>query len=55
MIDPARFEAVRASIMLQGLDDDDLTRLAAVCEERQMAEGTTVFIENMSKANNIFI
>lgn len=47
MIDPARFEAVRASIMLQGLDDDDLTRLAAVCEERHMAEGTTVFIENM--------
>jgi CRP-like cAMP-binding protein len=47
MIDPARFEPVRSSLMLLGLDDADLAHLAAICEERQMAEGTTVFIENM--------
>lgn len=47
MIDPVRFDAVRGCVLLQGLDDADLERLAAVCDERQMGEGTTVFIENM--------
>jgi CRP-like cAMP-binding protein len=47
MIDPALFDAVRGSILLHGMDDADLARLAVVCEERHMAEGTTVFIENM--------
>jgi CRP-like cAMP-binding protein len=47
MIKPELFTAIRSSSMLQGLTDEDLARLAAVCEGRQMAEGTTVFIENM--------
>jgi CRP-like cAMP-binding protein len=47
MIKPELFAAIRNSSMLQGLTEEDLSRLAAVCEERQMAEGTTVFIENM--------
>jgi CRP-like cAMP-binding protein len=47
MIKPELFVEIRGSSMLQGLSDDDLGRLAVVCEERQMAEGTTVFIENM--------
>jgi len=48
MIDPALFDAVRDSVLLHGMDDADLTRLALVCEERHMAEGMTVFIENMA-------
>jgi CRP-like cAMP-binding protein len=47
MIDPALFNEVRGSALLHGMDDADLVRLAAVCEERQIGEGTTVFIENM--------
>ena len=47
MIKPELFAAIRGSNMLQGLTEEDLARLAVVCEERQMAEGTTVFIENM--------
>lgn len=47
MINPDSFHAIRGSTMLQGLSDADFSRLAEVCEERQMAEGTTVFIENM--------
>ena len=47
MIKPELFAEIRGSSMLQGLNDEDLARLAVVCEERQMAEGTTVFIENM--------
>lgn len=47
MIKADAFDAIRGSTMLLGLDDDDLARLAEYCEGRQMAEGTTVFIENM--------
>jgi CRP-like cAMP-binding protein len=47
MVDPVLFNEVRGSALLQGMDDADLARLAAVCEERHMGEGTTVFIENM--------
>ena len=47
MIDPALFNEVRGSALLHGMVDADLVRLAAVCEERQIGEGTTVFIENM--------
>lgn len=47
MIKPVAFDVIRGSTMLQGMNDADLSRLAEFCEERQMAEGTTVFIENM--------
>lgn len=47
MINAENFHAIRGSSMLQGLNDADFSRLAEFCEERQMAEGTTVFIENM--------
>jgi CRP-like cAMP-binding protein len=47
MIKPASFDVIRDSTMLQGMNDADFIRLAEFCEERQMAEGTTVFIENM--------
>lgn len=47
MIKAEAFAAVRKNMMLQGCDDAEIARLAKVCEERQMAEGTTVFIENM--------
>ena len=39
--------AIRGTSLLQGLNDAELTLLAALFEDRQMAEGTTVFIENM--------
>ena len=47
MIKAELFETIRGSSMLQEMGDEDLFRLAAVCEDRQMSEGTTVFIENM--------
>lgn len=47
MIKPVVFDVIRGSTMLQGMNDTELSRLAEFCEERQMAEGTTVFIENM--------
>ncbi len=47
MIKAASFDPIRGSVMLQGMSDAELARLAAVCEERMMAEGMTVFIENM--------
>jgi len=47
MIKAELFEAIRGSSMLQELSDEELFRLAAVCEDRHMPEGTTVFIENM--------
>lgn len=47
MIKPELFKPVRGSVLLQGMNDEEIARLAAACEERQMAEGTTVFIENM--------
>lgn len=47
MIDPVAFNVIRGSALIQGMSDSELFRLASVCEARQMAEGTTVFIENM--------
>ena len=47
MIKPESFEVIGGSLLLKGLNDVELARLANVCEERTMAEGTTVFIENM--------
>lgn len=47
MIKAAAFTGIRGSTLLQGMDDADFARLAEYCEERRMAEGTTVFIENM--------
>lgn len=47
MIKAEAFAPIRANLMLQGIDDKGIVRLAELCEERQMAEGTTVFIENM--------
>ncbi|MDT8440952.1 MAG: cyclic nucleotide-binding domain-containing protein [Desulfuromonadales bacterium] len=47
MIPCAEFADIKESRVLLGLDDQDLERLAAQCELRTMAEGTTVFIENM--------
>lgn len=47
MIDPRYFADIQGSVMLRDLSDDDLQTLAALCETRQMGEGTTIFIENM--------
>lgn len=47
MLKAEDFAAVRGSAMLQGLTDEDMKKLAGFCELRKMAEGTTVFIENM--------
>lgn len=47
MIKPDDFSDIKSSIMLQGFSDADFTKLAELCEIRKMAEGTTVFIENM--------
>jgi CRP-like cAMP-binding protein len=47
MIRPDTFDTIRGSILLRGMNNTELTRLASVCEERQLAAGTTIFIENM--------
>jgi CRP-like cAMP-binding protein len=47
MIKADSFVGIRGSSILQGMNDAELSRLAEFCEDRQMAEGTTVFIENM--------
>lgn len=47
MIKVDTFDGIRGSVMLQGLNDEELAKLAEFCEDRQMAEGMTVFIENM--------
>lgn len=41
------FSTIKGSVMLQDFSDKDLSKLAPFCEMREMAEGTTVFIENM--------
>ena len=48
MVDSTVFDSIKSSVMLTGLSGDDLTSLAEVCELKQMGEGTTVFIENIS-------
>jgi CRP-like cAMP-binding protein len=47
MIKPDTFDAIRGSILLRGMNNTELARLASVCEDRQLAAGTTIFIENM--------
>ena len=47
MVKAEDFSTIKNSIMLQGLNDEDFDKLAALCEMRKMEEGTTVFIENM--------
>ena len=47
MLKAEAFAAIRGTMLLQGVSDAEIARLAAICEERQMAAGTTVFIENM--------
>jgi CRP-like cAMP-binding protein len=47
MLKAEDFAPVQNSAMLQGLAAEDLKKLAGFCELRKMAEGTTVFIENM--------
>ena len=47
MVTAEDFSPIKDSTMLKGLSDQDLNRLAGFCEMREMAEGTTVFIENM--------
>jgi CRP/FNR family transcriptional regulator, cyclic AMP receptor protein len=47
MIRPDTFDTIRGSILLRGMNNTELARLASVCEERQLAAGTTIFIENM--------
>ena len=47
MIDPAFFADIQGSVMLRDLSEADLQTLAALCETREMGEGTTIFLENM--------
>jgi CRP-like cAMP-binding protein len=47
MLKVADFSAIKGSMLLQGLDEEELGRLAGLCDLRKMSEGTTVFIENM--------
>ena len=47
MIRPDTFDTIRGSILLRGMNNTELARLASVCEERQLTAGTTIFIENM--------
>jgi len=47
MLKAADFSAIKGSMLLQGLAEEELARLAGLCELREMGEGTTVFIENM--------
>lgn len=41
------FSSIKGSVMLQGLSDAELAKLAELCDVREMGEGTTIFIENM--------
>ena len=47
MVKTEDFSSIKNSTMLQGLSDQELRQLEGFCEMREMAEGTTVFIENM--------
>jgi CRP/FNR family cyclic AMP-dependent transcriptional regulator len=47
MVSTQDFAAIKNSVMLQGFTDEELGRLSAFCEMREMSESTTVFIENM--------
>lgn len=47
MVTVQDFAPIKNSVMLHGFTDDDLNKLAAFCEIRDMNESTTVFIENM--------
>lgn len=47
MLKAEDFLAIKGSTMLHGFSTEELGKLAAFCEMREMGEGTTVFIENM--------
>lgn len=47
MLKAEDFLTIKGSLMLQGFSDGELSSLAKFCELREMAEGTTVFLENM--------
>ena len=47
MVKAEDFLPIKNSVMLQGFSNGELGKLAGFCEMRNMAEGTTVFIENM--------
>jgi CRP/FNR family cyclic AMP-dependent transcriptional regulator len=47
MVTTQDFAAIKNSVMLQSFTDEELGRLSAFCEMREMSESTTVFIENM--------
>jgi CRP/FNR family cyclic AMP-dependent transcriptional regulator len=47
MVTAKNFITIKNSMLLQGLSDQYLDKLATYCEMRTMNEGTTVFIENM--------
>ena len=47
MINSSVFSDISGSEVFTGLAGEDLEKLSALCEMREMDEGTTVFIENM--------
>ena len=47
MIKASDFADIKGSVMLQNLSAQDFDKLALFCDQRQMGEGTTIFIENM--------
>ncbi|PLX72387.1 MAG: hypothetical protein C0614_13915, partial [Desulfuromonas sp.] len=47
MISSSVFADIGGSEVFAGLTGEDLEKLSALCEMREMDEGTTVFIENM--------
>lgn len=40
-------QEVKTSALLAGLSDQDLADLATICHDKDLAEGMTIFIENM--------
>lgn len=47
MVNVEAFATIKNSTILVNLSGAELAKLATFCEMREMAEGTTVFIENM--------
>lgn len=47
MVTTKDFAEIKNSVMLKGFTDEELGKLSAFCEMREMSESTTVFIENM--------
>ncbi|PLX86131.1 MAG: hypothetical protein C0617_01865 [Desulfuromonas sp.] len=42
-----RFETFRGSALLRNLDEGEIEALDAICSEKRIDEGATVFVENM--------